>query len=162
MIVHSRARITVLTGPTLGALFPCGGPIQDPVLTPISTESFAWYQAYAVCQSARCKTFPVGLMVERGTFLFRGWYGFRIRASGVVDLKEVRLGLGDPGQRVHVAQPYRRTLWLPWSTGPPYAGGKSWPMGIMASACAAFSSGVRWCRLDCLRILAYLVIYDPG
>jgi len=33
VIVHSRARIAILIGPTLGALFPSGGPIQDPVLT---------------------------------------------------------------------------------------------------------------------------------
>jgi len=29
----TRARISILIGPTLGALFPLGGPIQDPVLT---------------------------------------------------------------------------------------------------------------------------------
>ena len=33
MGLHSRARITILIVPTLGALFPWVGPIQDPVLT---------------------------------------------------------------------------------------------------------------------------------
>ena len=33
MILYARARITILIGPTLGDLFPRGGPIQDPVLT---------------------------------------------------------------------------------------------------------------------------------
>jgi len=33
VVVHSRAWIAIRTGSTRGALFLCGGPIQDPVLT---------------------------------------------------------------------------------------------------------------------------------
>jgi hypothetical protein len=36
----SRARKTILIGPILEALFPCGGPIQDPVLTPWQEGTF--------------------------------------------------------------------------------------------------------------------------